>query len=483
MSTLMARTREVVREAQRLSVGAKLEPVVNGIAARLDEPLRVAIAGRVKAGKSTLLNALVGQELAATDAGECTRIVTWFRDGPAYTVTLFPNEGPPAQLPFPDGGSLAGIDLAGHAPELVSRIVVDWPSRALKQMTLIDTPGMGSLSTDVSARSRDLLSPEGPRGSGADAVVYLMRHLHTDDVDFLEAFHDTEGQGRPVNTIGVLARADEVGHSRPGALESAVAIAERYSADPRVRRLCHSVIPVAGLLASTGATLRQAEYAALAQLAALPEQERSALLLSTDRFISRDSSVDPGTRLELVRRFGIFGVRSALDLIVSGQAADASALAAHLQELSGISHLRELLTTRFAARADVLKARTAILALEALFTGSPPPADLRRRFEELTAGAHELVELRLIDALREDPLLLPDPESAERLLGSYGDDVRIRLGLPETAGEPAVQEALFGALARWQREAEDPLATRATATAARVLVRTCEGLLASRLPG
>ena len=48
---------------------------------RMDEPIRVAIAGKVKAGKSTLLNALVGEELAPTDAGECTRIVTWYRDG------------------------------------------------------------------------------------------------------------------------------------------------------------------------------------------------------------------------------------------------------------------------------------------------------------------------------------------------------------------------------------------------------------------
>ena len=49
---------------------------------RLDEPLRLAIAGKVKAGKSTLLNALVGEQLAPVDAGECTKVVTWYRDSP-----------------------------------------------------------------------------------------------------------------------------------------------------------------------------------------------------------------------------------------------------------------------------------------------------------------------------------------------------------------------------------------------------------------
>ena len=36
---------------------------------RLDEPLRLALVGRVKSGKSTLLNALVGARVAPTDAG------------------------------------------------------------------------------------------------------------------------------------------------------------------------------------------------------------------------------------------------------------------------------------------------------------------------------------------------------------------------------------------------------------------------------
>ena len=66
--------------------------------ARFDEPLRVAIAGKVKAGKSTLLNALVGEEIAPTDAGECTRVVTWYLDAPAPKVTLFPREAAAAAV-------------------------------------------------------------------------------------------------------------------------------------------------------------------------------------------------------------------------------------------------------------------------------------------------------------------------------------------------------------------------------------------------
>ena len=52
------------------------------IGARLNEPIRIALAGTLKSGKSTLVNALVGESIAPTDATEATRIVTWFRHGP-----------------------------------------------------------------------------------------------------------------------------------------------------------------------------------------------------------------------------------------------------------------------------------------------------------------------------------------------------------------------------------------------------------------
>ena len=78
--------RRIAAEALEIAHGTDQEDAVRVAQRRLDEPLRVAIAGRVKAGKSTLLNALVGERLAATDAGECTRIVTWYRNALGYRV-------------------------------------------------------------------------------------------------------------------------------------------------------------------------------------------------------------------------------------------------------------------------------------------------------------------------------------------------------------------------------------------------------------
>src|SRR5688500_11706459 len=151
---------------------------------RLDEPLRIAIAGRVKAGKSTLLNALVGDRLAPTDAGECTRVVTWFRDGHSYEVTLYPRDGKPRQAKFRrDSGSIE-IDLGGLTPEQVDQLVVTWPSKQLRTATLIDTPGIGSLSAQVAKRSWELLATEDEE-TPADAVVYLLKHLHAQDLQFL----------------------------------------------------------------------------------------------------------------------------------------------------------------------------------------------------------------------------------------------------------------------------------------------------------
>jgi hypothetical protein len=453
---------------------------------RFDEPLRVAIAGKVKAGKSTLLNALVGEQIAPTDAGECTRIVTWYVDAQYPRVTMFPRTAAPRQLTINRAGGGLAFDLQGTPVEQVDKLEVQWPSQSLRTQTLIDTPGIASLSADTSARAGAFLAPE-DAPTQADAVVYLMRHLHATDVRFLESFFD-QGVARatPINTIGVLSRADEIGVGRLDALTSARRIARRYRADDKIRGLCQTVVAVAGLLAQTGRTMRQDEFAALTTLAALPRSDIEAMLLSVDRFsrieLEAPDAPDAETRAQLMERFGLFGVRLATTLIRQGMT-DPNTIADELVKRSGLDELRGVLSSQFTERRDLLKARSALLAVDLVLSREPRPsaAPLAAEVERILAGAHEFAELRLLSTLRAGAVKLPKEalQEAERLLGGDGGSAPARLGLEPDAGPQEVWDAALDAAGRWRRRSESPMSSRAVADIARLVVRSCEGILAS----
>jgi hypothetical protein len=439
---------------------------------RLAEPLRVAVAGQASVGKSTLINALVGEEVAPLAVEEGSQVMAWYRGGVNPRARVYPTQAPPRDVPAARMGGQLHIDLEGWRSDQVDRVVVDWPSRTLRGMTLIDTPGVDP--SDAGTR----ISLE------VDAVLYLMRQLHSTDVGFLQSLQDHPiARETPVNSIVVLSRADEVGGGRIDALSSAKRLARRHRTDVALTGLCQNAIAVSGLLANAGQTLTTDELTSLQVLAAAARRELEIALVSADRFVGEGVPLrlDARTRTALLDRFGMFGIRLVTTLIRQGFTS-VEALSQELVARSGLTELREAMRQCFADRHDVLKARSALLALEVVLRNEPRPAARRlvTALEALVVSAHDFRELRLLAALAGGRMALPDPlaDEARRLVGGVGTALPVRLGFTRDASGHELQGALSEALLRWQGQAENHALGSGQRRAARVVVRSCEGMVA-----
>jgi len=427
--------------------------------ARFSEPLRLAITGGAGSGKSTLVNALVGErvELGA-------RVTAEYRASSEPSAIVYPSAAPPWELPISRVDRRLRLDAGGSEISPTDRVVVGWPSRSLRDLILIDAPA-GALDSD------------------ADATLYLLPRPQNADLQPLRTSYDNPVAGAtPVNTLVVLSRADELGAGRVDALISARQISRRHRREPELRELCQDVVPIAGLVASAGRTLEEPEFDALAAFAAIPRAELDPHLLSVDRFARQDSPLPgaPPMRERLLQRFGLFGVRLAVTLIRQGSDT-VPTLAAQLVQRSGFGELRDSIGLYFTDRTPVFKARSALIALEVLLRMEPHPggAALAATLDRALAGAHDFRELRLIAGLRTGKVVLPEELAAEatRLIGGEGTDAATRLGLAEEPSPAEVQYLLPDVLRRWHDQAENPLLGVEERRAATVVIRSCEGLL------
>jgi hypothetical protein len=462
-ASLLASAAELYRDSPRAT------SYLRQCTERLGEPVRIAVAGAEGAGKSTVVNALAGERIAPIEVAGGDGVFAWYRNGSSPAATVFPPGMPPRDIPVRRADRELHIDLGMWQAKQIERVVVDWPSRGLRDLTLIDTPKVAEpawLATQP------------------DAVIYLARETHDDHVRALHAVQDSAGTlASPVTTILVLCRADEIGAGRIDALTSAKQIARRRRADATVRGLCQNVVAVAGLLGHAGKTIREDEFTALRALAEMSRAALDPYMLSTDRFVGAELPVrvEPAMRLALLDRFGLFGVRLASTLIRRG-ADTVSNLSAQLVQRSGLSDLRESIGRYFLDRADVLRARSALVGLAIVLRAQPRPSarKLAADAERVIASLHDLRELRLLAGLDAGRIALPEglAEEAERLVGGLGTTTVERLGIDYPATDADLRNVAFDALDRWRVQAESPLLGAEPRGAASVVVRSCEGMLA-----
>lgn len=443
-------------------VGPACRAGVEQISGRLDIPLQLAVAGRIKSGKSTLVNAIIGRRVAPTAVGECTRLVTRFQYGTVDRIEIVHRDGGRTSLPFTPAGAIPddpGMDLAE-----ISHLEVFLTSALLSDITVIDTPGLGSLDELSVARTRDLLGAghvdrddsggarEGAaepdvldpvsRGAvaGAEAVVYVFTQLaRADDKDVLDSFRAaTAGRDAgPINALAVLNKADTIAADSVGGAGGDVAVAAKLVAAEQARVLrprVADVLPMMGLLAETTETggFTAADAEALRALAGMDEAMFAAMVLSADLFLALDAPVDVAARTRLVQLLDLYGIELAVSAVRSEPGLSAGELRRRLVDASGLAELRKRLSEVFAARADGIKAGAALASLAALGR-VVDPAD-RARIHDAIEGllqrpeTHQLRMLEVLTLLTTGAVQLPGELTEEVLAlgGSGRPDVQLR---------------------------------------------------------
>jgi triphosphoribosyl-dephospho-CoA synthetase len=258
----------------------------------------------------------------------------------------------------------------------------------------------------------------------------------------------------------------------------------RYRQDPAVRSLCATVVPMAGLLAETGLTLREEEATSLRAVASTPAPDLDLMLLSAEQFCdlhTSDLTVD--IRRGLLDRLGMYGVRVAVQEIQAG-ATTAATLGPKLVARSGLDELHRVIAEHLLPRARVLQARSALLALRALAqrlrATDPARADyVDREAERIEAGVVDFARIRAAHLLASGGARVADGERPELERLFFGATAAEALGLP--GGTPAAEltAASLSSISRWRERASDPLAEPALVEVCETAARTGEAIYAS----
>jgi energy-coupling factor transporter ATP-binding protein EcfA2 len=446
-------------------LGGATQAQVVDVRRRLGEPLRVAIAGRLKSGKSTLVNALIGRRVAPTEVGECTRIVTQFRYGTSDRVDVVRHNGTRASLPLDEAGMIP--QRLGVPRQEISYVDVTLTSDHLRDLTVIDTPGLAG-TRQVSAQAQRFLFGQAPIDddidddsanalSGSEAIIYVFTQaVREDDVQALEAFRSMSARlsSNPINSLGLFNKVDKLA----GGGADPWPVAEPLAQDQAkvLRRVISDVVPIVGLLAETteAGRLTAADCETLRQLAALPQTERQVLLASVDLFSNRESTVSREARERLLRLLDLYGISFAIHMLVNRPQLSTGELVRLLLQASGFLRLRQTLDQTFRWRSDAIKAGWGLSSLEKIASHAEHPQErevLRDAIERVLQQPdwHRLRLLEVAQLVTTGTVELPIDMQSELTKLALSTDPQWILSLPGAPSDHLVKAALEAAT-RWR---------------------------------
>ncbi|MBE6023348.1 MAG: GTP-binding protein [Cellulosilyticum sp.] len=179
----------------------------------LELPIKVVLMGEVKAGKSTLINSILGRRLSRVSVLEATSAIYHFYYSEVEECSVITKNG---RFKLQDVDKLVEMLEERNGDNAFikecTNIEIGLNLPILKQFDLIDTPGLGTV-TDSNEEITKRYIP------WSDIVVWVFNSNYIGQQNIRDYIFDIKDQGKEI--IGVLNRIDEVNVSSEEIVESA----------------------------------------------------------------------------------------------------------------------------------------------------------------------------------------------------------------------------------------------------------------------
>lgn len=361
---------ECVKDAISLSKGLPiLTAELKSIQQTINSPLQVAVLGRLSSGKSTFVNALMGDEVV-----EMGKMATTFN----VCHLTYGDETEPIKVVFKDGHheSVPRHELSDWSGNQTNDLKKDvqylgltHPNEILKSINIIDTPGLNSAMGDDSKNTIEYLKKVRP-----DAVIMLFTKgaIPKETLDVVNQYIGSENKQldiSPLNAIGLYTKIDDDTWKNSTSEKSPISLAEQtikdniYGLYPEIHDSLYSIFPVCARLGLATSTMTHEDLRLFQVLSCTQKEILQKMLLSVSSFSSSkyetETHLTSTERAYLTDKYGKYGVYAIIEQLHKGNHS-IEQIKEMLDDISGMKLVRKRLMSHFGERAVLIKTQNTI---------------------------------------------------------------------------------------------------------------------------